>query len=96
MPEIVSHSDTDMIEDDLPHNLDYLDRATGISKHNLSMDRTTGESLRAWQSPGEDLEEGEWGNGESSETIRTFGEEIEEEEGYWEGLPVLNVAYSAE
>lgn len=96
MPEIVSHSDTDMIEDDLPHNLDYLDRATGISKHNLSMDRTTGESLRPWQSPGEDLEEGEWGNGESGETIRTFGEEIEEEEGYWEGLPVLNVAYSAE
>lgn len=96
MPEIVSHSDTDMIEDDLPHNLDYLDRAIRISKHYPSMDRTTGESLRAWQTPGEDLEEGEWGNGESGETIRTFSEEIEEEEGYWEGLPVLNDAYSAD
>lgn len=96
LPEIVSHSDTDMIEDDLPHNLDYLDHATRISKHYPSMDRTTGENLRAWHTPEEGLEEGEWENGESGETIRAFGGEIEEEEGYWEGLPILNDVYSAD
>lgn len=85
-----------MIEDDLPHNLDYLDHTTHISKHYPSMDRTTGESLNAWHTPGEGLEKGEWGNGESGETIRAFGGKIEEEEGYWEGLPILNDVYSAE
>ncbi|OXG22622.1 hypothetical protein C366_00940 [Cryptococcus neoformans Tu401-1] len=96
LPEIVSHSDTDMIEDDLPHNLDYLDHTTHISKHYPSMDRTTGESLNAWHTPGEGSEKGEWGNGESGETIRAFGGKIEEEKGYWEGLPILNDVYSAD
>ncbi|WVQ78252.1 hypothetical protein IAT38_000336 [Cryptococcus sp. DSM 104549] len=93
IPDIVSGGDTDMIEDDLPHNLDYLDRATRHSKLYPSVDRVTGESLRAWETGGGD--DG-WGGGakEGGETIKVLVKEgFGEEGGYWEGLPVLNKGY---
>ncbi|WVQ71457.1 hypothetical protein IAR50_000994 [Cryptococcus sp. DSM 104548] len=96
VPEIVSHTDADMIDDDLPQNLDYLDHATRVPKHKPSMDSSTGESLRAWENTGEDGEDGQWGHGEDGETVRVFVGEVQEEQGYWEGLPVLNNGFSAD
>ncbi|WVF72370.1 hypothetical protein IAT40_007185 [Kwoniella sp. CBS 6097] len=85
VPDIVSGAD--MIEDDLPTNLDYLDRATRVSDNKPSHDRATGESLRAWQTEDE-VEVG-------GETIKIlYKEPFElEEEDYWDTLPILNKGY---
>ncbi|OCF72102.1 hypothetical protein I204_07366 [Kwoniella mangroviensis CBS 8886] len=88
IPDIVSGAD--MIEDDLPTNLDYLDRASRLRTSQPTMDRTTGESLRTWQT---DEEEGELGG----ETIKILlNEGFDMDEDYWENLPVLNKGYDDE
>nr|XP_031857747.1 uncharacterized protein CI109_006842 [Kwoniella shandongensis]KAA5524819.1 hypothetical protein CI109_006842 [Kwoniella shandongensis] len=82
IPDIVAGAD--MIEDDLPHNLDYLDHATRRSANIPSTDSITGESLRAWQSADG---EGEIG----AETIKILlREAFDMEVDYWESLPVLS------
>ncbi|ODO11399.1 hypothetical protein I350_00178 [Cryptococcus amylolentus CBS 6273] len=96
VPEIVSHADADMIDDDLPQNLDYLDHATRVPKHKPSLDSSTGESLRTWESTGAHGEDDHWGHGEEAETVRVFAGKVQEEQGYWEGLPVLNNGFSAD
>ncbi|WVQ98559.1 hypothetical protein IAU59_005685 [Kwoniella sp. CBS 9459] len=81
VPDIVSGAD--MIEDDLPTHLDYLDRATRLSENKPSHDRSTGESLRTWQTEDE-IEVG-------AETINIlYKEPFELEEDYWDTLPILN------
>ncbi|WVQ70336.1 uncharacterized protein L199_008562 [Kwoniella botswanensis] len=88
IPDIVSGAD--MIEDDLPTNLDYLDRASRMRTSQPTMDRTTGESLRSWQT---DEGEGELGG----ETIKILlNEGFDMDENYWENLPVLNKGYDDE
>ncbi|WWD01656.1 hypothetical protein V866_008601 [Kwoniella sp. B9012] len=88
IPDIVSGAD--MIEDDLPTNLDYLDRASRMRTSQPTMDRTTGESLRSWQT---DDGEGELGG----ETIKILlNERFDMDENYWENLPVLNKGYDDE
>nr|XP_019013281.1 uncharacterized protein I206_01346 [Kwoniella pini CBS 10737]OCF52062.1 hypothetical protein I206_01346 [Kwoniella pini CBS 10737] len=82
IPDIVSGSEADMIDDDLPTNLDYLDRASRLSSRQLTSDRITGETLRAWQTD-EDEELG-------SETIKIlYDEKFDMDENYWDNLPVL-------
>ncbi|WWC85245.1 uncharacterized protein L201_000107 [Kwoniella dendrophila CBS 6074] len=82
IPDIVSGAD--MIDDDLPTNLDYLDRASRLASNQPTLDRTTGESLRSWQT-----DEGEPEHG--GETIRILlHEPFDMEENYWDSLPVLS------
>lgn len=78
-PDIVSGAD--MIDDDLPTNLDYLDHAAGAKP---TVDKHTGESLRSWETP-DDLHVNEGGG-----TVKILMNEPFEEEGdYWNELPVL-------
>ncbi|KAL1411170.1 autophagy-related protein 2 [Vanrija albida] len=85
-PEIVSGAD--MIEDDLPTNLDYLDNAARQSKTAPKVDRVTGESLRSWESTDDEvLVHGDVRGG----TVRILmTEPFEEEPNYWDTLPVLS------
>ncbi|TXT13731.1 hypothetical protein VHUM_01098 [Vanrija humicola] len=85
-PEIVSGAD--MIEDDLPTNLDYLDNAARQSKTAPNVDRSTGESLRSWESTDDEvLIHGDVRGG----TVRILmTEPFEEDPNYWNTLPVLS------
>ncbi|WVR04987.1 hypothetical protein IAU60_001999 [Kwoniella sp. DSM 27419] len=84
VPDIVSGAD--MIDDDLPTNLDYIDRASRIPGSTPSTDQATGESLRVWQTEGDDAEEG-------GETIKLlYHEPFDMDEEYWDALPILNKA----
>ncbi|OCF39156.1 hypothetical protein I317_07055 [Kwoniella heveanensis CBS 569] len=84
VPDIASGAD--MIEDDLPTNLDYLDRATRVSDNRPTHDRGTGESLRMWQTEDEDEIGGE--------TIKIlYKEPFLLDEDYWDTLPILNRGY---
>ncbi|WVW83423.1 hypothetical protein I302_105443 [Kwoniella bestiolae CBS 10118] len=88
IPDIVSGAD--MIEDDLPTNLDYLDRASRLASNQPTLDKATGESLRSWQT---DDGEGELGG----ETIKILlNEGFDMDENYWDSLPVLNKGYDDE
>jgi autophagy-related protein 2 len=96
--DIVSGGDADMIEDDLPTNLDYLDEATRRANA-LSTDRSTGETLRTWQTEGDHLSEegGKVAAEVNGETIKIlYSGPVEMEEGYWDNLPVLNGVYGDE
>ncbi|WRT66888.1 uncharacterized protein IL334_003851 [Kwoniella shivajii] len=85
VPDIVSGAD--MIEDDLPTNLDYLDRASRLASNQPTMDKLTGETLRSWQT---DEGEGELGG----ETIKILLEEqFDMNENYWNELPILHKGY---
>lgn len=80
-PEVAST--VDMIDDDLPTNLDYLDHAAGAKPS--PVDRQTGESLRSWETPEEDhsmdLNRG---------TIKILmNEPFDEGDDYWNNLPDL-------
>jgi autophagy-related protein 2 len=80
IPEMISGAD--LIEDDLPTNLDYLDTTT--SRKSTSK-RVEGESLRSWQATSAEGEEEVGG-----ETIKVLYEgELCLEENYWENLPVV-------
>lgn len=82
-PDIVSGAD--MIDDDLPTNLDYLDHAAGAKAP--TVDRHTGESLRSWETTDEAPHiQSELGGG----NVRILTSEPVEEAGdYWNTLPVL-------
>lgn len=83
-PDIVS--DADMIGDDLPTNLDYLDHAARQSTSGPSTDRTTGESLRSWQTTDDAPHISEVHGG----TIKVFvTEPFAEDANYWDSLPVV-------
>lgn len=81
-PDIVSGAD--MIDDDLPTNLDYLDHAAGAKAP--VVDRHTGESLRSWETPDDALHIQNEG-GEKIKILMT--EPFDEQVDYWNSLPVL-------
>lgn len=87
MPDIVSGAD--LIEDDLPTNLDYLDTTTR-PRRSLSTDRSTGESLRSWQAASdEDVVEG-------GDTIKVLLDSFDISQDYWENLPTMSAGYGDE
>lgn len=78
-PEMASG--VDMIDDDLPTNLDYLDHAAGPKPS--AIDKQTGESLRSWETPDDSHE-----ISSGRDTIRILDPEpFEEDEDYWNDLP---------
>jgi autophagy-related protein 2 len=87
IPDISSGAD--LIEDDLPTNLDYLDTATR-PRQGISTDRSTGESLRSWQATHDD------GTAEVGETVKVLVEDFEMDENYWDNLPALEPGHHDE
>lgn len=80
-PEI--SSGVDMIDDDLPTNLDYLDHSAGAKPS--AVDRQTGESLRSWETPDDNHS-----MDNNSGTIKILSDEpFDEDEDYWNDLPDL-------
>jgi hypothetical protein len=80
IPDIVSGAD--LIEDDLPTNLDYLDTATR-PRQGVATDRSAGETLHSWQATHDD------GSAEAGETIKILLDHFDVDEGYWDALPAL-------
>jgi autophagy-related protein 2 len=82
-PDVISGAD--MIDDDLPTNLDYLDHAAGAKAP--AIDRHTGESLRSWETPDDAPHiQNDLGGG----TIKVLmPEPFDEQPDYWNTLPVL-------
>jgi autophagy-related protein 2 len=92
IPELISGAD--LIEDDLPTNLDYLDHATRHSEVNA--DRATGETLRSWQTTEGDVDS-RLNSEVNGETIKVlYHEPFEMEEDYWDTLPPTSRGYSDE
>jgi autophagy-related protein 2 len=87
IPDISSGAD--LIEDDLPTNLDYLDAAT-LPRQGISTDRSTGESLRSWQATHDD------GTVEVGETVKILVHDFEMDENYWDNLPALEPGHHDE
>lgn len=87
IPDISSGAD--LIEDDLPTNLDYLDTATR-PRQGVATDRSTGESLRSWQATHDD------GSADVGETIKILLDHFETDENYWDNLPALEPGYGDE
>ena len=87
IPDISSGAD--LIEDDLPTNLDYLDTATR-PRQGIATDRTTGESLRSWQATHDD------GSADVGETVKVLLEHFEADENYWDNLPDMEPSYGNE
>ncbi|GMK55469.1 hypothetical protein CspeluHIS016_0205250 [Cutaneotrichosporon spelunceum] len=82
-PDVISGAD--MIDDDLPTNLDYLDHAAGAKAP--AVDRHTGESLRSWETPDEapHIQNDLGGGTIKIHTQEPFGEDAD----YWNSLPVM-------
>ena len=80
----------DLIEDDLPTNLDYLDRA---ARKDVKVDRKTGETLRSWESAGDD-DDPDIASEAKGETIKLlYTEPFDMDEGYWDELPPVTNGY---
>jgi autophagy-related protein 2 len=91
IPDIVSGAD--LIEDDLPTNLDYLDTANRPQQR-LSTDRSTGETLRSWQTTDEhDTYEAE-ANGEMIRIL--WDDPIDMKRDYWDSMSVVNEGFADE
>jgi len=89
IPDMISGAD--LIEDDLPTNLDYLDHATRHSEANA--DRSTGETLRSWQTTEGDYDS-RLNSEVNGETIKVlYHEPFELEEDYWDTLPPASRGY---
>lgn len=86
MPDIGAGAD--LIEDDLPTNLDYLDTTT--RPHSVPTDRTTGESLRSWQATSEE------GAAEGGDSIKILLDTFDVQEDYWESLSAAGAGYTDE
>lgn len=85
MPDL--SSGVDMIDDDLPTNLDYLDTATKQPANEVVADKTTGETLRSWQTD----EQSDFSHTEGDPnnfTIRILLKEpiSLQDENYWDNL----------
>ena len=92
MPDITSGAD--LIGDDLPTNLDYLDQATRHAARSQRIDQSTGESLRLWQADDADPH---FASEVSGETVRILhAQPFEMEEDYWENLPVVSRGFADE
>ena len=91
MPDITSGAD--LIEDDLPTNLDYLDQAARNTAASQRIDQSTGETLRSWQADDADPLLASEVNGE---TIRILYEQPFEMEDYWKNLPVIDRGFTNE
>lgn len=77
----------------MPTNLDYLDTANRPQQR-LSTDRSTGESLRSWQTT--DEHDG-FASEVNGETVRILMDEaFEMERDYWDNLPVLSGGFGDE
>lgn len=87
IPDIASGAD--LIEDDLPTNLDYLDTATR-PRHGVVTDRSAGETLHSWQATHDD------GSAEAGETIKILLDHFDVNEGYWDHLPALTTGFADE
>lgn len=83
-PDIISGAD--MIEDDLPTDLDYLDRAARQSRKSPGDDQHTRESLRSWETSDDAAHISEH-NGGTVKILMT--EPFQEDPDYWNKLPVL-------
>jgi autophagy-related protein 2 len=78
LPDVISGAD--LIEDDLPTNLDYLDQTARTPG--------AGEGLRSWQPAGEGL--GDCAAEMNGETVKIlYDGYLDMEEGYWDKLPVV-------
>ena len=87
VPDMISGAD--LIEDDLPTNLDYLDHAARHADI-IPTDGSTGETLRSWQSTGEDdASDVRLTSEVNGETIKILHPEpFEMDDDYWDTLPV--------
>ena len=83
-------SGADLIEDDLPTNLDYLDHAS--RRH--SVDKGPAETLHSWQTDDADTRFSSEVNGETIKIL--LHEPFDADEQYWENLPVVNGGYADE
>ena len=78
-------SGADLIEDDLPTNLDYLDQTTRHT--DVSAYRATGETLRSWQTTGEGDADSRLHSEVNGETIKVlYHEPFDLDESYWDDL----------
>ena len=82
-------SGADLIEDDLPTNLDYLDHAT--RRVEASTDKSTGETLRSWQTAEEGEVDARLYSEVNGETIKVFETEVfDMQEDYWDTLSPMS------
>ena len=95
LPEIVAQ-EPDMITDDLPTNLNYLDHASRQSFQGVQVDRSTGESLRTWQTEGDDFVTIPSSNSDfHQETIKIlYDGELDMPPDYWDSISVVNASYA--
>jgi autophagy-related protein 2 len=84
-PPVDIGAGADMIEDDLPTNLDYLDTAARQHAAAPRVDRKTGETLRSWETTDDVMHIAEGGA-----TIKVFlPDAFEDAPGYWDAMPVV-------
>jgi len=91
VPDLISGAD--LIEDDLPTNLDYLDQATRRTE--VKADRYTGETLRTWQATGDDDHNINMHSEVNGDAIRILAEDYddggaESEADYWDNTSVTS------
>ena len=78
----------DLIDDDLPANLDYLNQASRNTTQGFSASRATGESLGSWQVDDADDRLATEINGD---TIRILMKDpFEMAENYWNSLSIVD------
>ena len=86
MPEMIAGAD--LIDDDLPTNLDFLDQASRSTTQSIGAKRTTRESLRSWQADDVDDKLATEINGD---TIRILMKEsFQMAENYWNSLTIVD------
>jgi autophagy-related protein 2 len=81
----------DLIDDDLPSNLDYLDATSG--RRVKANERAPAESMRSWETEHDEtasLEDSHFAAEVKGETIKILADgPVELIENYWDTLPVL-------
>lgn len=86
MPDITSGAD--LIDDDLPANLDYLDQTARSTGKTPTSNIDAGESLRSWFAGDADVSFASEVNGETIKIL--YDDPFEVNKSYWEDLPVLS------
>ena len=92
LPDVISGAD--LIDDDLPTNLDYIDEAIKTSVKSSRKDPLNGEGLRSWYAGDTDAKLASEASGETIKIL--YNEPFELEEGYWASLPVVTAGYGDE